>query len=295
MAALTSSANSPWAIDPPRAAALPTSGRDRLSMRAREAREIALRYAEASVEEIACGRHVRGSRVLKSRFLEAQAWTLEAIVGGIEGIGCNADGSDDPARLDWLARVVDVFQGSLIHHLAGRMPFDALPASFHGDYSLWMEAEVVRGVGAGAWWNEVDFVLDDLFRASGTLFRRPQVRIGGRAIGRGAPAILVASALMAYHHLANDLRVALTRHGIGHDGDWASLGRVSEKAQRHVFADRIDLALGYEWGRHFGLNANSWRNRARELARDRIVKSAAGGPATADVPRDIAFEGLVIA
>ncbi|MDQ6892339.1 MAG: hypothetical protein M3167_06630 [Acidobacteriota bacterium] len=270
------------------------SGRDRLVAHARDAREIARRYAESSVEEAARGRHVRGSRILKARFLEVQARTLEAIAAGSDGIGCNADGSDDPARIDWLVRVIDVFQSSLLHHLAGRMPFDAGSTALPSGYSDWMEAAVVRGVAAGAWWNEVDLVLDDLYRASGPLFRRRRIRIGGRVVGRAAPAILAASALMAYHHMAHDLRVALTRHGIGHDADWASIARVSEEAQRNVFADRIHLALGYEWGRRSGLNVNSWRNRSRELARDRIVKSAAGR-ATADVLRDIAFEGLVIA
>jgi len=264
-------------------------------MRAREAREIARQYAERSVAEISSGGQVLGSRVLKSRFLEVQARTLEAIAGGIDGIGCNADGSDDPARIDWLVRIIDVFQGSLLHHLAGRMPFDTASTPVHGEYSASMEAAVVRGVGAGAWWNEVDLVLDDLCRASGARFRRPRVRIGRRVVGRGAPAILVASALMAYHHLANDLRVALTRHGIGQDGDWASIARVSENAQRDVFGDRIGLALGYEWGRYLGLNVNSWRNRARELAKARIVKSGAHGRDTAEVLRNIAFEGLVIA
>ena len=270
------------------------SGRDRLARHARDAREIARKYAEDSEEEAARGRHIRGSRVLKARFLEVEARTLEAIAAGIDGIGRNADGSDDPARIDWLVRVIDVFQSSLLHHLAGRMPFEADSTGANGGYPASMEADVVRGLGAGAWWNEVDLVLDELYRASSAPFRRPRVRIGERIVGRAAPPVLVASALMAYHHMAHDLRIALTRHGIGHDGDWVSIARVSERAQREVFADRIHLALGYEWGRHFGINVNSWRNRAREIARDRIVKSGAGADA-AVVLRDIAFEGLVIA
>lgn len=165
----------------------------------------------------AAARRLRGDR--RGRFLAIQASILDRLCRGEGNVGTSAGGSDDPTRVDWLVRVLEVFQGSLENYLAGNLHEDAHRYSLRGEdrfpYSQQIERDVIEGVRAGPWWTYFDQVVEALTR---------------RRIAEDDAASLV----MAVFHINGDLHWAIHSQGHGTDEDWARLEGVVSSATEEV-------------------------------------------------------------
>jgi hypothetical protein len=273
---------------------LPLRSRTRadLCLLAADARQMANEYSKAAATEVAKGAKAKGSRMLKKPFLETQARILEKLCSS--GI-TKVNGKDDGQRMDWLVRLLEVFQGSLRNHMLGKMPYDPIRAESDFQYVKAMEIGVAEGHGAGSYWNGFDDALDGLWEAK---TQNPSVDLSPLYPGMGSgtlaidvPADLIAGAAMAYRHIMGDLKIALLTQGTGLLEDWKWVGETVRVAQDEVIGPTL---LEFA-GRLKGFDPQEWRDQARADAGHEILgELAASSSKMSDVHRQqlLRFSGL---
>ncbi len=197
-------ADEPPSPPPPAPPAPPTPPRTRKRTRA----DICKIAEKAAASAKKLSRHAKGT------FLQVQADILRQLCAPTSPVG-KKDGKDDPDAVDWLARTLEVFEGSLENHLAGSRHEEGDLDKFWKDKTFQDKVlnELVAGTAAGPWWDDLDKTIDKLNR-------------GVAQSGGGGPGLDTYTAIaMFVRHIDYDLRFALETQGVGRDGDWKELGK----------------------------------------------------------------------
>lgn len=147
-------------------------------------------------------------------FLRTQAEILRRLCDPASPVGKGPHGVDDPVAVDWLVRVLEVFEGSLERYLAGDPRWDLERYRSEGEDSAFREEvfrDIVDGKRSGPWWQDLNEKFDAILEA----WSNPFV---------GATRSELQAGAMMSRHISGDLKVALQSQGIGTDADWRALG-----------------------------------------------------------------------